>query len=167
MKISLHFFTFLVLISASKVTFSQNILLNVLTKNSGTVNKNEIAFLEISISNTSATKTVAKYKVRPQISFPTNLVSIPDTGHVLPMGWQIISNKNGVVTLSNGLDAIPENQSRTILIAMRGIKVGGPSTIAGNLTFSNGKAPGSIVGTPPVGDNVADNASRSTIKVLK
>ncbi len=146
--------------------FSQNVLLNVLTQNSGIVSKNKLVFLEVSISNTSASKTVPAYKLRPQISFPANLVSIPDEGHTLPTGWKIISNKNAVVILSNGTDMIPENASRTILIAMRAKDVGGPSTISGNLTFSDGKAPGLIVGTATIGDNVADNASTTTIKVL-
>lgn len=167
MKIFTCSFLLLLAIAKYEIAFSQNVLLNVLTQNSGIVSKNKLVFLEVSISNTSATKTVPAYKLRPQISFPENLVSIADTGHTLPAGWKIISNKNAVVILSNGTDMIPENASRTILIAMRAKEIGGPSTISGNLTFSDGKAPGLIVGTATIGDNVADNASTTTIKVLR
>jgi hypothetical protein len=167
MKIFKPSFLFLLITLGSKSVFSQNIMLNVLTQNSGIVSKNKLVFFEVSIANTSATKAVSSYKLRPQISFPPNLVSIPDTGHILPKGWKIISNKNGVVLLSNGLDIIPENGSRTLLIAMLGKEVGGPSTISGNLTFSNGTPPGTVVGAALVGDNVADNASTSSIKVVK
>jgi hypothetical protein len=167
MKIFKPSFLFLMITLGSKSVFSQNIMLNVLTQNSGIVSKNKLVFFEVSIANTSATKAVSSYKLRPQISFPPNLVSIPDTGHILPKGWKIISNKKGVVLLSNGSDIIPENGSRTLLIAMLGKEVGGPSTISGNLTFSNGIVPGSAVGAALVGDNLADNASTSSIKVVK
>jgi hypothetical protein len=155
------------LLFASSNAFAQNIALNILTQNSGIGKKNEIVFLEISISNTSATKAVTVYKLRPQISFPTALVSIPDTGHILPKGWTIISNKKGVLWLSNGLDNIAENDTRTILIAMKGKETGGPSTITGNLSFSNGTAPGSALGGVLLGDSPADNTSSTTIKVIK
>jgi hypothetical protein len=167
MKIFTRSFLFLLVIIINEKAFSQNVLLNIITKNSGVVNENKTVFLEVSIFNTNATKTIPGYKLRPQISFPANLVSIADTGHVLPAGWKIVSNKNAVVILSNGTDIIPENGSRTILIAMQGKSIGGPSTISANLTFSDGKAPGLIVGTPTIGDNAADNTSTTTIKVLQ
>jgi hypothetical protein len=167
MKIFTCGFLLLLAIIKYENAFSQNVLLNVLTQNTGIVSKNKSVFLEISISNTSANKTVPAYKLRPQISFPANLVSIPDTGHILPIGWKIISNNDGVVFLSNGTDAMPENTNRTILILMKGKKIGGPSTIIGNLVFSNGLEPGSAVGVSTLGDNNRDNISSSTITVLK
>ncbi len=167
MKICKHFFIVaLVVFNATNAT-AQNIMLNVLTQNSGVVKINEQIYFEVTISNTNSIKTVPIYKLRPQISFPTTLVSIPEKGHVLPKGWAIISNTNGVVLLTNGTDIIPENGSRTILIAMKGKTLGGPSTISGNLTFSNGVTPGSVMGSPTVGDNMADNNSTSSIMVLK
>lgn len=158
------FILFTVLIS--KNLFSQNVMINVLSQNNGEVKKGEIIFFEVTIYNTSPTKALPMYKIRPQISFPSALVSIPETGHVLPKGWTITSNKKGVVTLSNGTDIIPENASRTILIALKGDGIGGPTTINGNLFFSNGIAPGISSGTPTKEDNTADNSSTSTVRVL-
>lgn len=151
----------------SKTAISQNVLLNVLTQNSGIVHKNGIVYLEATVCNTSATIPVPVYKLRPQFSFPSELVSISDTGHILPAGWTITFNKGSVIRLSNATDQIPRNECRTILIALKGKAVGGPSTISGNLTFSNGIAPGSEQGIAIPGDNPADNVSTSTIKVFK
>ncbi len=147
--------------------YAQNSMINVLTRNSGVVKKGEIIFFEVSINNTSPTTSIPLYKLRPQISFPVNLVDIPTTGHILPKGWAITSNSKGVVTLTNGTDVMVENDNRTILIAMKGKIEGGPSSIMGTLTFSNGIAPGSAVGAPLSGDNIADNSSSSTIRVVK
>lgn len=145
---------------------AQNIMINVLTHNSGVVKKGETVFFEVTINNTSATTALAEYKIRPQISFPTAIISIPDNGHVLPEGWRMVVKENGVVTLSNGTDMIPENTSRTILIAMKAVVVGGPTTINGNLFFSTGIEPGTLSGVAPKGDNIADNFSTSTVRVL-
>jgi len=142
-------------------------MINVLTKNSGIVKKDEIIFFEVKISNTSPTASIPPYKLRPQISFPVTLVDVPTAGHILPKGWAIIANNKGVVLLTNGTDVIAENENRTILIAMRGKAPGGPSSILGNLTFSNGIAPGIAVGIALAGDNIADNASTSTIRVVE
>lgn len=146
---------------------SQNVVINVLTQNAGIVKKGESIFFEVTITNTNPVKSIPIYKIRPQISFPTALVSIRDTGHVLPAGWAITSNKNGVVTLSNGTDVIAENGGRTILIAVKGIAVGGPSTIIGNVLFSNGSSPGTVSGPSTLEDNIADNSSSSSIQVFK
>ena len=152
--------------SISTCLFAQNIMINVLTLNSGKVKKGGVIYFEVTIYNTSPTTALSIYKIRPQISFPTSLVSIPDTGHILPKGWTITANKNGVVTLSNGTDIILENTSRTILIAMKADAIGGPSSIVGNLFFSNGIAPGTLNGIFSKDDNIADNSSSSTVKVL-
>ena len=61
---------------------------------------------------------------------------------------------------------IASNDVRTLLIAVKGNKVGGPSTIAGQLSFSNGFTPGNAPGTLQ-GDIPADNYSTSTCKVIK
>ncbi len=158
---------FLLLIIASENAISQNVSINVVTQSSGIVKKGELTFFEIYINNTSATKVVAEYKLRPQISFPTSIVSVQETGHVLPKGWAIISNAKGVVTLSNGTDNIEQNGSRKILISIKGKEVSGPSTVSGNLLFSNGIEPGSKPGISTVGDNLADNTSTSTVMVVK
>lgn len=165
MKFKLVFFAIFVLL-LSENGISQNIMINVLSQNSGVVKKGEVTFFEVTIYNTSPTTALQVYKIRPQISFPSSLVSIPETGHVLPKGWTMSFNRKGVVTLSNGTDIIPKNASRTILLAMKGDVIGGPTTIIGNLFFSNGIAPGTTSGMSTKEDNIADNSSTSTIKVL-
>jgi len=147
--------------------FSQNVMINVLTQNSGIVKKDETIFFEVSISNTSSISQIPPYKLRPQISFPNTLVAIPDTGHILPKGWAILSNSIGVVVLTNGSDIIGENENRTILIALKGKAVGGPSTVMGSLTFSNGIAPGMQTGSSLKGDNIADNSSTSSVIIIE
>jgi len=154
-----------VFISATAV--SQNLSLNVLTQNSGVININGTVFLEVTICNTNSSIAVPAYKLKPQISFPFQLVSIPDTGHILPAGWAIIFNKDGVVRLSNGDDEFLPNQCRSLLIAVKGKETGGPSTISATLNLSNGIAPGTASGGPTKGDNPADNSSTSTIKVYR
>ena len=150
----------------SKTAVSQDVMLNIMTQQSGAVQVNGNIFLEVMICNTNAATAVPAYKLRPQISFPADLVSIPDSGHVLPPGWTLTFNKNAVVRISNGIDQIPASGCRTILILMKAIGTGGPSTISGNLGFSNGIAPGSVSGSTLPGDNPADNISTSTIKVI-
>ena len=85
---------------------------------------------------------------------------------MLPTGWTITGNDGSTINLSNGKDMIAANDVRTLLIAIRGNKVGGPSTVAGQLSFSNGTPPGLAPGTLP-GENPADNSSTTTIKVLR
>ena len=167
MKVFKLFLIFFVFTCTSKNADAQNVLLNILTQNSGIVNKNGTVFLEVSVCNTSATTAVPEYKLRPQLSFPAELVSLPDTGHILPPGWTITSNTGAVIRLSNGDDQIPPTGCRTILILMKGKNIGGRSTISGNMTFSSGIAPGSVSGSATAGDNPADNASTSTIQVIK
>lgn len=159
------FILFTLLISTN--SFSQNVMINVLTLNSGVAKIGEVVFFEVTINNTSPTTTVPAYKLRPQISFPTSLVDVQKTGHILPQGWAVASNKNGVILLTNGADFIAENENRVILIAIKGKAEGGPSSIIGNLTFGNGIAPGVAVGPALAGDNIADNTSSSTIRVIK
>ena len=151
---------------SSKNMHAQNIMLNLLTRDSGVVKTGAVVFLEVTIHNTSPAVALPMYKLRPQISFPSGMVQIPDEGHVLPKGWIIHINKEGVVTLGNGTDMIPENSSRTILIAIRGVNKGGPATINGNLNFSNGIAPGKMNGPAPKEDKSVDNFSTSSVKVI-
>jgi hypothetical protein len=168
-KMKLFKLIFLVIATScmSKNAASQDVLLNILTQNSGIINKNGTVFLEITVCNKSSTTAIPVYKLRPQISFPSELLNIPDTGHVLPPGWTLTFNNGSVIRLSNGTDQLPIHECRTILIAAQGKAVGGPSTISGNLTFSNGIAPGAVAGPATPGDNPADNASTTTVKVTR
>lgn len=138
-------------------------MINVLTQNNGIAKVNQEIFLEITINNTSPINSVPAFKIKPVISFPSSLVEVQDSGHVLPEGWSIISIKNGTVTMTNGTDVVPEKARRTILIAIKGKSAGAQTPILGNLTFSNGIFPGSENGTPLKGDNIADNSSASSI----
>ncbi len=166
MRISLLFQTVFLLFFFEK-SFSQNVMLNVVTQNAGIVKIDSTIFFEVTVSNTSSTTQISAYKLRPQISFPNEFVSVQETEFVLPKGWTIVSNKKGVVVLSNGTDKIDLHDSRTILISFKGNKLGGPFTIIGNLMFSNGIAPGSAAGVATVGDILADNISTSTVMVVK
>jgi hypothetical protein len=167
MKTSLLFIQIMCLLFFFERSFSQNVMLNVSTQNSGIVKIDSTIFFEVTVSNTSPTTQIPAYKLRAQISFPISIILAPDMGHILPKGWSIQSDKNRVMILSNGTDVIPANGNRTILIALKGKTVGGPSTISGTLTFSDGIAPGYVVGKATIGDNMGDNTSSSTVTVLK
>ncbi len=145
---------------------SQNALINILAQNSGTVRKGETVFLEVTIINTNAISDIGAYKIKAQISVPSEIAGIDTSGNVLPTGWTITGNTGSTIFLSNGTDVIPRNSARTILIAVHGKKTGGPSTIIGQLSFSDGNPPGTALGSLP-GDNPADNSSTTTIKVLR
>jgi hypothetical protein len=144
---------------------AQNVSINILTLNSGLVAVGSTVFVQIDITNTDGTLSVPAYKIRPFLSTPIALVSIPASGHTLPSGWTITSNTNGVIRFSNGADVIPPNTSRTLLIALKGTILGGPSTVSGSLLFSNGISPGTTSGPALSGDNTADNTSTSTVEV--
>lgn len=147
-------------------SFAQNVSINILTQNSGIVAVGSNVFVQIDITNTDGTLSVPIYKIKPFLSTPSALVSIPASGHILPTGWAITSNANGVIRFSNGTDVILPNTSRSLLIALKGIAIGGPSTVAGSLVFANGNPPGTVSGPSLPGDNTADNSSTSTIEVI-
>lgn len=146
--------------------FSQNILMNILTHNSGVVRKSETVLVEVTICNTSASDSVPMYKLKPQVSVPSEIARIATSGHTLPAGWTIISNDGFTIRFSNGTDELRAAECRTIFIAVKGKKRGGPSTISGSLLFSNGIAPGSAPGAPTQNDNPADNNSTSTCRII-
>ncbi len=148
----------------SKTAASQNVLLNILTQKSGIVSKGGTVFLEITINNTDPVAHIGIYKVKAQVSVPSAIAAIATEGHILPTGWMITGINDSTINLSNGKDMIAATDARTILIAIRGIKTGGPSTISCQLSFSDGIAPGTAPGTLP-GENPADNRSTSTIQV--
>ncbi len=149
-----------------------NASLNILTLNSGQVIQGQTVDIQVTIGATAGTGgqqgPIGVNKVRAQISTPVSLVSllpiVQQTG--LPPGWTItvLNTVTGSITICNGTDIIPVNQQRVILIKVQGNNVGGPSTINGNLLFSNGIACGST-GTL-AGDNTADNSSQSSVQVI-
>jgi len=145
---------------------SQNASINILSQNSGIVKKEKIIFLQVTVNNTDESGFIGAYKIKAQLNIPSEIADIADTGHVLPLGWKIISSNSSTIVLSNGTDVIGPASDRTILIAIVGKKKGGPSTIIGQLSFSNGNPPGNEVGSLS-GDSAADNSSTTTIKVSK
>lgn len=145
---------------------AQNALINIVTKNTGIVHKSGTVFLEVTINNTDPAAYIDVYKIRAKISVPVAISSIAATGHELPTGWTILSNDGSTINLSNGKDMIAANDFRVLLIAIKGNHIGGPSTVAGQLSFSDGTPPGSATGSLH-GDNSADNFSTSTCQVIK
>lgn len=145
---------------------AQNVSINVLTQKSGIVRTGDTVMFEVTINNTDASVLVGAYRLKAQISTDDSVVSIETTGHNLPTGWEIISNTGNTITLSNGKDLIATNDSRTLLIAIKGKNIGGPVTISGQLTFSNGVSPGTDPGSLK-GDDPADNYSTSSCKVIQ
>lgn len=149
----------------SSHSIGQNVAINILTLNSGLVAIGSNVFVQIDIINTDPTLSIPMYKIRPFLSTPIGLVNIPASGHTLPPGWTISSNANGVIRFSNGMDVILPNTGRTLLIALKGVAIGGPSTVAGSMAFSTGVAPGIASGQALPGDNPSDNTSTSTVEV--
>lgn len=145
---------------------SQNVSINVLTKESGIVQKGKTVFFEVTINNTDPSVIVGIYKLKAQITVADSVIVIEKTGHLLPTGWEIISNDRNVISISNGKDLIAPNDARTLLIALEGKHTGGPATISGQLFFSNGIVPGSDPGSLN-GDKPADNFSTSSCKVVE
>jgi Secretion system C-terminal sorting domain len=140
--------TFLILVALiSKNAISQNVMLNILTQKSGIVKKGESLFLEASITNTNSKDFIGIYKLKVQIIVPAEIISIDTTGHILPTGWKISSNNGSSMIISNGMDMIAATDNRNILISIKGKKVGGASTIMGQLSFSDGVAPGTAPGS--------------------
>ena len=166
LKLVKSLFVLFISVITSEQVASQNVLINVLTQQSGIVRKGKTIFLEATINNTDAALHVDVYKLKVQVSVPSDLVTIASEGHSLPTGWTIISNDGATIQLSNGKDMIAATDARTLLIALQGKKTGGPSTVSGQLSFSDGKAPGTALGTL-TGENPADNRSTSTIQVKK
>ncbi|MDZ4794927.1 MAG: T9SS type A sorting domain-containing protein [Bacteroidota bacterium] len=160
-------FFLLIFTSVSELAAQANASINLLTLNSGLVNLGGNVNLQVTVGNTGPISPIGVNKVRAQISIPIAIASaapnIEQTG--LPAGWIILSNTGGVITVCNGTDIIPVGAQRQVLIKIRGDAVGGPSTIAGQLTFGPGTGICTGLGTLS-GDLPADNISQSTIQVL-
>jgi hypothetical protein len=123
--------------------------------------------IEVTVGNSGPVSPIGVNKVRAQISVPIAICNILPAAQqtLLPPGWTVSAYTGGgaSITVCNGSDIIPVGAARTILIIVQGNSIGGPSTVNGNLLFSNGAictAPGSLPG-----DNTADNSSTSSIQV--
>jgi Secretion system C-terminal sorting domain len=150
------------------VSAQSNATLNILTLNSGQVGLGQTVDVQVTVGNTGPTTSIGVNKVRAAISYPfaivTALPNAQQTG--LPPGWTITVNNTGIgsIVICNGSDVIPVGVQRQIFIKLQGVALGGPSTINGNLIFSNG-ASCTIPGTLN-GDGSADNTSTSSIEVI-
>lgn len=164
-KLTVLFFVGVFIFSTAAA--QSNAFINVLTQNSGQVAVGGIVNIEVTVGNTGPVSPIGQFKVRAQISVPIAicnvLPAVQQTG--LPPGWTVSAYVGGgsSITVCNGTDVIPVGVARTILIAVQGNVIGGPSTVTGNLLFSNGTSctiPGTLAG-----DNTADNSSTSSIQV--
>lgn len=161
-----YIFLILVFSLHQNISFSQNAMINVLTQKSGIIKKGGHLFLEVSVTNTNSKDYIGIYKIKVQISTPLEIVEIDTSNHILPTGWKILSNNNNSMMISNGMDMIAATDNRNLLISIKGIKTGGPSTIIGQLLFSDGVAPGNAPGSLK-NDLPGDNSSTTTCKVIK
>ncbi len=149
----------------SNASAQANATLNILTLNSGQVTIGQTVDVQVTVGNTGPVSAIGVNKVRVQISVPVAIASPLSNMTGFPPGWIILSNTGGVITICNGSDVIPVGAQRQILIKIQGNTVGGPSTIAGALSFGPGTAVCTGLGSLP-GDITADNTSTSTVQVL-
>lgn len=164
----IRIFTLLLLFSiVHGSTIAQNASINIQIQKGGIVKVGESLFLEVWVNNTDADYPIPVYKLKPQISLSEQSGAIALEGHVLPEGWNVLSNQKGVITLSNGMDIIGPGDARTILIAIIGKSTGGPFTLAGKLIFANGMPPGNTTGPATPNDIPADNFSTTTFSCVK
>ncbi len=167
MKINKFWIFFCIPIFCMKtVVWSQaNPAIAVLPLNSGLVSLGSTLDLQISISN-SGVSNIQAFKLRPVITVPSIVTILPDIQQTgLPAGWSIVTNSGSQIRICNGTDLIGGSSSRTILIKVQGVAIGGPSTFQGQINFANGvncATPGSAV----AGNNIADDVSTSTVQVV-
>src|ERR1051326_8610078 len=144
-----------------------NASINILTQNSGQVSVGGTVFIQVDVGNTGPTSNIGVNKVRAQISIPIAIAHALPTAQQtgLPPGWTVVTNTGGGITVCNGSDVIPVNGVRTVLIAVQGDALGGPSTVTGVLSFGPGTGVCTGPGSLP-GDITADNTSTSSIQVI-
>lgn len=161
----LLFFFLLQLISFRSISQS-NASINILTQNSGIVFNGGVGYVQVDIGNNGPASPIGVNKVRAQISVPSIAQVLPNIEQDgLPAGWIILTNNGSVIQICNGTDIIPVNAARTILIKVKGITLGGPSTVVGVLSFGPGTGVCTGPGSLP-GDVTADNTSTSSITVI-
>ncbi len=167
----MKFFKLLILFLASNYFVSSalgqaNPSISVLPANSGLVNLGATLDLQITVGNTG-TASIAAAKLRPVISVPAIVNILPDAQQTgLPAGWIIVvgSNTGSQIRVCNNTDVIAGATSRTIIIKVQGVTIGGPSTFSGQLNF--GGATCSVAGAAPAGNNTADDNATSTVTVV-
>jgi hypothetical protein len=155
---------FVGIILVNNVKSQTNVSINIVTASLGIVAQNSTLDLNVQITNTGA-NPVAVNKISAFISVPSAIALILSDAQQtsLPAGWVINSNDGETIDICNGSDAIAAGTSRNFVVKVQGTAVGGPSTIAGSLDFTNGTCGNS--GFTLAGDNIADNGSTTTITV--
>ncbi len=146
--------------------FSQaNPSMAVVPLNAGLVSLGGTLDLEITVGNTGISN-IPVFKLRPIITVPFIVNILPDIQQTgLPPGWSIVSNTGSQIRICNGTDVMGGSSSRTILIKVQGVAIGGPSTFAGQINFANG-VNCSIPGPAVAGNNPADDFATSTVQVV-
>lgn len=161
--IIIFLFTFL-FISAHNSTGQSNPTINVLPANSGLVPLGGILDLQITIGNTGSA-AIPAFKLRPIITVPNAIVTILPTQTGLPTGWSVVTNDGTQIRICNGADPIPSNVTRTIIIKVQAIAIGGPSAFQAVIAF--GSATSCANSGPAVpGNNLSDDISSSNITVF-
>jgi len=136
----------------------------ILPANSGVVNLGATLDLSITIGNTGSA-SIAISKLRPVIQVPVSVTYLPNAQQTgLPAGWTILTNTGSQLRLCNSGDVIPGATSRLIILKVQGVTIAPPTVVVGNINFGNGTT--CAAGPTVAGDNTADNAAQSTIRVV-
>ncbi len=132
--------------------------------NAGEVPLGSTLDLQVVVGNTGTANIVA-FKLRPVVTLPAIVTFLPDAQQTgLPAGWSIVSNNGAQLRICNGTDVIAGNDSRTIILKVQGVSIGGPSTFSGQLNF--GGASCALTGPAPSGNVTADDNATSTVTVV-
>ncbi len=132
--------------------------------NAGEVPVGATLDLQVVVGNTGTANIVA-YKLRPVITVPAIVTILPDAQQTgLPAGWSIVSNTGSQIRICNGLDVIAGSDSRTIIIKVQGVTIGGPSTFSGQLNFGGTSC--ALTGAAPSGNVTADDNATSSVTVV-
>jgi hypothetical protein len=163
----MKFFKLLLLLLASHFIFSAitaqvNPYISVLPANSGLVNLGSTLDLQITIGNTGSVSVPAA-KLRPIITVPSIVSILPNAQQTLPNGWTIVSNMASQIRICNGSDVIAGNTSRTIIIKIEAVSIGGPSTFSGQINYGGSSC--NAAGPAPNGNTLADDFATSSLQV--
>lgn len=152
------------IIAAYSASAQANAYINVLTLNSGQISQNGFGYVQVDVGNSGPNSNIGANKVRAQISIPSIATTLNVVQDSLPAGWVVVSNPGSAITICNGSDIITPNTVRRVKIKVKGVTVGGPSSVVGVLSFGPGTGVCTGPGSLP-GDITTDNTSSSSITV--
>lgn len=159
-------FVLITCLQSNNIFAQANASINILSLNSGQLNLSGTGFIQVDVGNNGSSTSIGVNKVRAQLSIPPIAqasITADQTG--LPAGWIILVNSGSSITVCNGTDIIPQDSVRRVFIKIRGVSLGGPSTVTGVLSFGPGTGVCTGPGSLP-GDVTADNTSQTTITVV-